>query len=108
MINRDELLKFLHCNGYLIIDSDEIEYSDQIKLFSQASEIIGLHGAGLSNMVFRHSRKTRIIEIFSEDYIGAHYYWLAYEMGFNYNAILSGKLINNGFFIDIEHLEKYI
>ena len=108
IINREDVLNFLQRNGYLLVDADELDYNDQIRLFSSASEIIGLHGAGLSNIIFRYPKKTKVIEIFSEDYIGAHYYWLSKEMDFAYKAFLSGPLIDNGIYIDIEKLKRNI
>jgi len=61
------LLDFLVPYGYEAIDPDEYSNQEQIEIFSQASEIVAVHGAALSNLVFSNS-ECRIFEIFNHPY----------------------------------------
>jgi len=90
--------------GIEIVDAENLSMEDQIILFSEAALIIGPHGAGLTNMLYRSSTKCSIIEIFPEGFIPVHYYWLAKELNFDYTAFLGSKLVNGGFEIEINKL----
>jgi capsular polysaccharide biosynthesis protein len=59
------LLQVLHC--------DEFPVWRQAQIFAAAKIVVGLHGAALTNIIFCQPG-TRVIEIFSPDYI-APYYW---------------------------------
>jgi len=67
--------------------------------------IIGPHGAGLTNMLYRHPGNCCVIEIFPEGFTPTHYYWLAKELNFSYKAILGGKLTEGGFEVASDGLE---
>ena len=61
------LQDFLAPYGYEAIDPDEYSNQEQIEIFSQASEIVAIHGAALSNLVFSNS-ECRIFEIFNHPF----------------------------------------
>lgn len=50
--NEDDLVKPLSELGFLVIKASRISFSSQIKLFACAKLIVGMHGAGLANIVF--------------------------------------------------------
>ena len=50
--NEDEILDFLKKEGFSIIRLGDLNFIDQVNLFNNASQIIGLHGAGFANLVF--------------------------------------------------------
>ena len=50
--NEDEILDFLKKEGFSIIRLGDLNFIDQVNLFHNASQIIGLHGAGFANLVF--------------------------------------------------------
>ena len=64
LINEDEVTSLLSNEGYLKCYLDEFNLSQQIGLFSNANKIIGIHGAGLFNMIF--SKNPMVSEIFSD------------------------------------------
>jgi capsular polysaccharide biosynthesis protein len=51
--NMEELIPILEKNGFETIESTELSLLEQVKLFSTASHIIGIHGAGLVNSIFK-------------------------------------------------------
>ena len=97
ILNMTELTPVIQKFGFQIVDADVLGYEDQIRLFSEALVICGPHGAGLTNMLFRSSQECTIIELFPEDYISVHYYWLANEFGFKYYAAYGSIQKNNAF-----------
>jgi capsular polysaccharide biosynthesis protein len=85
----------------------------QQAVFSQASFIAGIHGAGFTNLYFRNDRCS-VLEIFpppSEDYLPFHYMMIADMKGFDYQAIIGeGKSLDmyGSFSIDVPKLETLI
>jgi len=61
------LVNYLVPFGFEVIDPDEFTSSEQISIFSNTTEIVALHGAALSNLVFSNS-DCRIFEIFNHPY----------------------------------------
>ena len=62
IINEDEVKEFLVKNGFEIFTLGEMSFIDQISLFNNASQIIGLHGAGFANLIFCRP-ETHILEL---------------------------------------------
>jgi hypothetical protein len=82
--------------GFEVVDTENLPLAEQIKLFSQVRYLVGVHGAGLANIMFRRGAELSLLEIFpSTTYIkggrvyppAVHYFWLAHACGFRYEAI---------------------
>jgi hypothetical protein len=110
----------LQKHGIDIIDPDLLAPAAQQTLFSQASFIAGIHGAGLTNLYFRNGNCS-VLEIFpppSEDYLPFHYVMLAGMKDFPYQAIIgeerglapgfSGLDMSGSFSLDVQNLESLI
>lgn len=89
--NKNEVLNFLKSKGFLIIDSSKLKFNDEIKLFSEAKFIIGVYGAGLTNIIFCN-KKTRIIELRPSKVNDNLYRNMAINAGLKYSCIY-GKII---------------
>ena len=83
--NEDEIKKYLLEKNFNLVKLHEIDFKKQIDLFYNAECIIGLHGAGLANVVFCRSG-TRVIELQST-YAGPMYENLAKKNDLNYSSI---------------------
>jgi capsular polysaccharide biosynthesis protein len=103
--NSDEIETLLKLYDFEIIDAESMSLESQIQLFSDASLIIGPHGAGLTNIFFRYPANCTLLEIFPLNHAPAHYYWLAKELGYHYEAISGSALVNGGFVLDKKKLE---
>lgn len=53
--------------GFVIVRLEEIPWLVQVQLFSNASVIVGIHGAGLANIAFCQAG-TKVVEILDESY----------------------------------------
>ena len=65
IINETEVKNYLIKKGFSIIALSELSFLEQINLFSNAKQIIGLHGAGFANLVFCKP-ETLALEVKSE------------------------------------------
>lgn len=83
VLNEDELLAALHSYGYRSVQLSALPVAEQVSLFSSASHVVGLHGAGLSNIVFASPGCT-LLEIFAHTYGTPAYYVLTAAQGLPY------------------------
>lgn len=105
--NFDELLPVLHSFEYQIIDADNLKIEDQIILFRNMKFLVGIHGAGLTNVVFSDNNIKYFIEIFPPGakvgYLPFHYFALAEIKSIPYLPVEGEKsdyLFNGGFVLN--------
>lgn len=98
IINIEEVLPIISDYEFESVDTDGMTVYQQKALFESAGTILGIHGAGMANMFFRYPESCSILELFPKDKYPIHYYWLARELGFKYDAI-SGETNENESFI---------
>ncbi len=90
-----------------VVDTDGMSLQEQIELMQSASHLIGIHGAGMTNMAFRGSAHLKILELNPANRISCHYYWLANTLGYTYDVLLGSELPytnvypEQGFSIDV-------
>lgn len=85
--NSVEIENLAKANGFKLIDTDELSVEDQIDVFSNSALVIGIHGAGLTNIIFRNKLNFHLVEIFPLNYKAPYYYWICKELGFQYTAL---------------------
>ena len=66
-----------------LVNPAELSVEEQVTLFSNAKIVIGLHGGGLSNIVWMHSAG-KLIELFNHPYRTADYERVCVELGIGY------------------------
>ncbi|TYB85236.1 DUF563 domain-containing protein [Oceaniovalibus sp. ACAM 378] len=52
IFNEPEIISSLENVGFTVVELENMSFPDQVSLFSQASVVVSVHGAGLSNIVF--------------------------------------------------------
>lgn len=62
IINEEEIKKYLAKKNFIFIKLENISFLEQVNLFKNAECIVGIHGAGLGNLIFS-SFGTKIIEL---------------------------------------------
>lgn len=70
-------------NGYELLQLEKLAWTEQVRIFSQASHIAGLHGAGFSNLLFA-PLGVHVVEIFPGGYTNDCYARLACGLGHSY------------------------
>ena len=95
IVNENELLSIIIEHGFEMVFAEDLTFREQGKLFGQASCILGVHGAGLTNMIFAKPG-TEVLEIQLNDpkCSRTHYWMMASILGHKYNCIL-GEAIQN-------------
>ncbi|MDC1032711.1 glycosyltransferase family 61 protein [Candidatus Pelagibacter sp.] len=90
LINNDEIIKFLLKRNFSIIKCSELNFVKQIFAFWNASEIVGVHGAAFTNIIFSKSN-TKIIEIKPYGHDGLYFEKISKINNLNYKSIVSKK-----------------
>lgn len=87
LINEAKLIEALHPLGFQVYKLSEFSFLEQIALFSKSKMIVGVHGAGLTNLTFA-SKGAIIYELFSERYQPNMYERISQLGELNYNKII--------------------
>jgi hypothetical protein len=95
LTNSAEIEKIAAKNGFEIVDTAELTISEQIRLFTNATHIVGVHGAGLTNMIYCKRNHVKVIEIFPGNFYQATYYWLASQFGHEYDCLRGSNTESN-------------
>jgi capsular polysaccharide biosynthesis protein len=85
--NEDQLLGMLQQKGYHIYHLEKLSVREQIALFSNASIVLGAHGAGFANVLFCR-RNTIVCELFPQYYHDASFKVLAQALDLQYNYMI--------------------
>jgi hypothetical protein len=81
----EDSVKLLQKAGFATVYAEDLSFSDQVALFSNAKNILSAHGAGLANLAFC-SKGTNVLEVFPSGYSTAAYYVTASAIGATYSC----------------------
>lgn len=62
LVNEDALLPILAKHGFERVVLGDMSFDDQVRLFAEVDVLLGVHGAGMTNMVFMPP-SSRVVEI---------------------------------------------
>lgn len=85
IINEVELKSFLKNKGFEFVKLSELSFCEELKIFSNAETVVGLQGAGLTNLIWSNN-KTKIIELRS-NLANNLYENLAYDNKINFKKL---------------------
>lgn len=92
LINELEVSKFLDSQGFKTVFLEELSVLEQVTTFANAEIVVAPHGSGLANLVFC-SPNTKIIEIFSPNYVRTYYWMISQKLQLQHCYLL-GKRFN--------------
>jgi capsular polysaccharide biosynthesis protein len=106
ILNEEDFISRLETMGFMCYDLSSMSWADQIRLFFHAEAIIGVHGAGLANIIYARSGST-IIEIQPKSSKNIAFKYISQKMQLNYFnlEVDTGSLFDmqmDNFFIDVE------
>lgn len=107
--NMKDVLPVLEKYGFELVDTATLSFREQVDLFSQAAIVIGIHGAGNTNIIFAAHDKVKLIEIMPANRPACQYYWLTQSLDISYDVIAGSTLDEKqSFSIDTSKLENTI
>ena len=112
VINEQELIPVLKKHQFSIIHFEDYSWAEQIAICANAKIMLGLHGAGLTNMLFM-PKDSKVIELRREG--DAHnncYFSLASALGLDYYYLQCStdklEVLNANFIVDIFEANKLL
>jgi len=93
--NFKEIEVLLNNHSVDIIDPGLLNMAEQAKLFNSATHVIGIHGAGMTNVAFCNHENVKVLELCSNNRIGTQYYWLCQALGIKYDMMLGSEANSN-------------
>jgi capsular polysaccharide biosynthesis protein len=88
IVNEDALAAMLAARGFETVVPTTLSVREQALLFASASHIVGIHGAGLTNLVFAPAG-SRLLELFSPTYGMPTYFMLATGRHMKYGCYIA-------------------
>jgi hypothetical protein len=98
--NQSEIEAIAEAAGFMLIEPGSLSLDEQISTFSRARLVVGSHGAGLTNILFRGNGPLLLFELFPQDYIKPYYFWLSRLLKQSYSAVTGSRLVNGRFWVD--------
>ncbi|WP_075590613.1 glycosyltransferase family 61 protein [Labilibacter marinus] len=111
VVNEDKIIPILNQFNYEIINAEDLTFTQQIKLFSETTSLIALHGAGHTNLMFMPPHST-VLEIRNKkiDSQPFCYFELSNIFSITWNYISSkaiGKVDNfNDIEVDVQQFNR--
>lgn len=93
--NLEEVMPVLDRHGFRYVLAEGKSLEEQIALFANASHVIGIHGAALTNIMFRRGKPLKFMELYSDCHLDPFYYWICVHYGFAYAAMICKSLREN-------------
>lgn len=100
VINEEDVVNCLEQEGFEILRAENLSLTEQIRLFSEAKLIVGLHGAGLTNVLF--APQAALLEI-RGNYGGGEYYSMTSGFGQQYE-VFSAQSVGEDVQVDTKEL----
>jgi hypothetical protein len=91
VVNLNEIHGICKAMGVEVVDFECLDLVGARSRIRSAQTIIGLHGAGLTNAMFRRGLPTRMGEVLMDDHVAPEYFLLAHHWGFDYQAMLGER-----------------
>ncbi len=88
IINDDEVRKFLSAHGFEFVQLELLTFEQQVSFFSQAEIVVGVHGAGLTNIGFCQATTTVVFELLPAMCATSAFWKLACAKGLQYRALV--------------------
>jgi hypothetical protein len=89
--NSRELERIAESAGFDVVEPGALDVEEQIRLFSAARTVVGVHGAGLANLVYRGTRPLDLLELFPPTWHGPQYFWNASALGHGYRGLFGDR-----------------
>jgi Glycosyltransferase 61 len=86
VLNEEEVVCALEKLGFSYYALETLAYGDQVRLFSQASFVVGAHGSGFVNAL--HSEGAILFELFEPSWVKSYYCNLACALGLGYEFMM--------------------
>jgi capsular polysaccharide biosynthesis protein len=87
LVNSEEVATVMAANGFRSVVTDSLSVRDQIHLFQNARYIVGAHGAGLTNVIYRRGAPLGVLELHAQRWVTEAYSDICSQYGFYHDYL---------------------
>ena len=89
LLNTDVILDIARRADFEIVDADDLDLAGQARLFASARRVVGIHGAGLTNILFAAGHDLDVVELCPPGVSGAtDFAAMCAAFGFGHRAVI--------------------
>jgi hypothetical protein len=103
--NQEEVAHHYRSKGWAVVDLEEIDLSQQIALFHHAEEIVGEHGAGLTNLIWCRPG-CRVMELCADNFLNGCYEGISLCLGLDHAFKLHRAGSGNEILVKVDECES--
>jgi hypothetical protein len=81
----------LDSHGFETVYAEDLSYEDQVSLFRTVKYFVGIHGAGLTNLLHARIPELRVLEVFPANVVHASFYRFLRILDVGYYDALAGS-----------------
>lgn len=95
-VNEEAIIECLEGFGFEAIEMSSYDFGEKVALFANADVVVGLTGAGLTNVLFCRSDAI-VLELFPDSFVTYFYASMCAYLGLNYHSIIfeNDSLLSN-------------
>jgi capsular polysaccharide biosynthesis protein len=112
ILNIDEVERLLSGYGFRSVDTNDMSIRQQMDLFAHTRYLIGIHGAGLINMIFRQGCPLDLLELHADVYHVPDFQRCAKIYGYGWDHLAgpaeSGTPQHASFHVPLDRLEAKV
>jgi hypothetical protein len=86
--NLAEIESIARTAGLEVIEPAELTLDQQIELFGAARKVVGVHGGGMTNIIFRGGRPLDVFELMASWWADPGYFWVSGLFGYRYQQLV--------------------
>ena len=86
--NLAEIERIAAAAGLEVVEPAELSLDEQIELFGAASKVVGVHGGGMTNIIFRGGRPLDVLELMASWWPDPGYFWVSGMFGYRYRQLV--------------------
>jgi capsular polysaccharide biosynthesis protein len=87
LTNQEEIHAIARRSGFEIVDAARMSTDEQIGLFRRTRAMVALHGAGMTNILYRAGAPLSLLEVSARQYFSTDMRIICEELGFTFDAI---------------------
>lgn len=98
IVNEEAIEAVLQDFGFETYTTEDLKVPEQVGLFNNARAVVGVHGAGLTDMIW--SENITVIELFNK-FVKPPYYQISSNIGANYHTVRGESVGDSGYNSDV-------
>jgi hypothetical protein len=87
VLNMDEVVPVLNEYDFEIVDTTNMPVDEQIEIFARTRYLLAVHGAGMTNMIFRRDAPMSVLEIHPEVYVSEDMMNMCHEWSYDHDRL---------------------